>query len=92
MPDKRTKAEVKARRLKLMVARQRHLCPICQRSLVWWKANFDHIIPKSRGGSSAAWNLRATHPMCNNKRGATMIGSAQERELGLMHGLLRGHA
>ena len=31
----------------------------------------DHKIPKCRGGPTAYWNLQATHPLCNSKKGKT---------------------
>lgn len=33
------------------------------------RATRDHLIPRSHGGTSAPWNLKAAHAICNTKRG-----------------------
>lgn len=48
---------------------QKGKCPLCGESLVWWKATIDHIIPRSKGGTDAEWNLQAVHHDCNGRRG-----------------------
>jgi 5-methylcytosine-specific restriction endonuclease McrA len=35
-----------------------------------WAPSLDHIIPQSKGGSHAPWNLRLAHRWCNAVRGA----------------------
>lgn len=39
-------------------------------------ASLDHVIPRSRGGSHAAENLRMAHMLCNSLRGAPETGIA----------------
>ncbi len=34
-----------------------------------WSATIDHVVPKSRGGSSEPENLRLAHRRCNGRRG-----------------------
>ena len=34
-----------------------------------WSLSLDHILPVSQGGTDAAYNLRATHLVCNVRRG-----------------------
>lgn len=34
-----------------------------------WSATVDHVVPKSRGGSSEPENLRLAHRRCNGRRG-----------------------
>lgn len=34
-----------------------------------WSLSLDHIVPVSQGGTDAAYNLRATHLVCNVRRG-----------------------
>jgi 5-methylcytosine-specific restriction endonuclease McrA len=36
--------------------------------------NFDHIIPKSRGGGGEIENLKLAHKRCNTERGNSMDG------------------
>ena len=41
---------------------------------IWAKqrATFDHIIPRSKGGSDAAENLQLAHAQCNKIKGASI--------------------
>lgn len=34
-----------------------------------WRATIDHLVPRSRGGTSDLGNLRLAHRRCNNRRG-----------------------
>lgn len=38
------------------------------------RATFDHVIPKSRGGTNAKSNLKLAHKVCNERRGAPYMG------------------
>ncbi|MDE2105771.1 MAG: HNH endonuclease [Patescibacteria group bacterium] len=60
-PTSERKALIKRR----LIKRQRGKCPLCGRSLVWWKGTLDHIIPKSKGGPDAEWNYQVVHDQCN---------------------------
>jgi hypothetical protein len=35
-----------------------------------WRATVDHLVPRSRGGTSQLDNLRLAHRRCNNRRGS----------------------
>lgn len=35
-----------------------------------WQPTIDHLVPRSRGGSSDLVNLRLAHRRCNNQRGS----------------------
>jgi HNH endonuclease len=35
-----------------------------------WQPTVDHLVPRSRGGSNDAVNLRLAHRRCNNRRGS----------------------
>ena len=48
---------------------------------VWAKrrATFDHIIPKSKGGSDKIENLQLAHAQCNKIKGASIAASGANR-------------
>lgn len=46
------------------------ICPYCLNEFSLKKATVDHIIPKSRGGSSESYNLVWACKRCNNEKGA----------------------
>lgn len=69
---------------------QRGICPLCGRSLVWWKATLDHIIPRSKGGPDAEWNLQAVHNKCNGTRGNADLPAELRREAELHLGIRNG--
>ena len=63
-------------------ARQSGACALCGTPMlnnrfqapharIWAKrrATFDHIIPRSKGGSDAVENLQLTHAICNKIKG-----------------------
>lgn len=55
-------------RVKLL-EKQNGICPICGLVLHINDASFDHIKPKSKGGSNALVNIQVTHYVCNNRKG-----------------------
>lgn len=53
-----------------ILARDRSMCGICGKLVDRKDLSFDHIIPLSRGGAHAAWNLQVAHWRCNTLRNA----------------------
>lgn len=47
-------------------------CWWCGQNLPPQQLTFDHLLPKSRGGSNSLENLRLTCFTCNNKRGNSL--------------------
>lgn len=64
-----------------MYKRQKGLCWICGEKMAisvtshgkGKYASFDHIIPKSEGGTNEQTNLRLAHQRCNNLRGTIPV-------------------
>jgi 5-methylcytosine-specific restriction endonuclease McrA len=77
------KKRSKARKRKRL-ARTR-VCAICGKGLNPDEVSLDHIVPRSRGGVSEAWNLRPAHGKCNWDRGNRMEDSAEVRNATLLH-------
>lgn len=73
----RQRAQKKSPALKARIYyRDSGLCQLCQGSIDTnikypdpMSLSLDHIIPRSQGGTDAATNLRATHLVCNVRRG-----------------------
>ncbi|MEO0551316.1 MAG: HNH endonuclease signature motif containing protein [Pseudomonadota bacterium] len=62
---------------------QKGLCALCGRPMlrsrfeapharVWakWRATYDHILPRSKGGTDDPSNLQLTHAVCNKIKGS----------------------
>jgi 5-methylcytosine-specific restriction endonuclease McrA len=67
-----------ARRLKV-AARDGWLCHLCGEPVDPAgqgedAPSIDHVVPRSRGGSSRQENLRLAHKRCNNARGSAPLG------------------
>ena len=45
------------------------ICGICGKKVRPQELSFDHIIPLSKGGAHATWNLQVSHLCCNLRRG-----------------------
>lgn len=59
------------RRLSRLIELQNGRCSICLQPLLLIEANFDHHVPRSKGGRD--WqNLRAAHESCNCAKGSKM--------------------
>ncbi len=46
-------------------------CYLCHKGIRNWNGTYmhvDHVVPRSKGGSDAAHNLRAVHPSCNRTK------------------------
>jgi 5-methylcytosine-specific restriction endonuclease McrA len=53
----------------LLAKKQGNRCGICGQPMRAGAVQHDHIIPVSRGGTDAVWNLRLSHKACNLHRG-----------------------
>jgi hypothetical protein len=51
-----------------------------------WRATVDHLVPRSRGGTSELTNLRVAHRRCNNRRGSHLPELDWPREWPLLMG------
>ena len=68
-------------RVKIAVDRRdRGVCQICSCNVLDDQKEFDHIIPKSKGGPSTESNIRLTCSTCNRKKGND-VGIALRRGL-----------
>ena len=54
--------------LTLIYERDAGRCGICRKHVAIDEASFDHIIPRSLGGTLTASNLQLTHLACNQGR------------------------
>lgn len=73
----------KKKRLRRMA--KRGVCGICGKGMDAGDVSLDHILPKSKGGSNEAWNLRPTHKKCNWNRGNTMEDTVEVRNAERVH-------
>ena len=48
--------------------RDRMMCGICHKRVARKDLSFDHIVPLSKGGAHANWNLQVAHSLCNSRR------------------------
>jgi 5-methylcytosine-specific restriction endonuclease McrA len=85
VPDARSKAEITQKKLRTLHRQQHGVCGICKKPLKLADANLDHIVPRSLGGSSELWNLRATHERCNTARKNQPEDTPEYREALTMH-------
>lgn len=53
-----------------IVARDGLRCGICGGAVEKKDIHFDHVIPLSKGGAHAEWNIRVTHASCNRHKHA----------------------
>lgn len=68
---------------KQMYKRQKGLCWICGERMAISPlaagslrfATFDHLVPKSEGGTGAQANLRLAHKKCNSLRGSVPVAN-----------------
>lgn len=54
---------------KNILARDRYTCQYCDRGCAVGELTLDHVLPRSRGGSSSWENLVAACRRCNNRKG-----------------------
>ena len=56
-------------------ARDGGRCHVCGKKVKRARVSLDHLLPLSKGGAHAPWNVRLAHRHCNSQRYNT--GSAQ---------------
>jgi 5-methylcytosine-specific restriction endonuclease McrA len=59
---------------KAIIARDRWTCGLCGGKVKPADLNIDHIIPLSKNGPHAYWNLQVAHEVCNKRKGNKLIG------------------
>lgn len=59
----------KHRRIQKLRKKQKGKCIWCQKDFPRHKLTLEHLIPRSKGGTDAWYNLAAACSPCNNKRG-----------------------
>jgi len=64
---------IQAVKLGAVMQRDRMICGICHKRVARKGLSFDHIVPLSKGGTHAEWNLQVSHLRCNMRRGAGRI-------------------
>lgn len=52
------------------------ICYLCGKFVPYEEMTVDHVIPRSKGGSSSLKNLRPTHRKCNSDKGDKLVGGA----------------
>jgi len=58
---------------KALIARQNHICPLCEGPLfIHDEVEVDHIDPLALGGKDRFLNLQLAHKLCNRKKGAKL--------------------
>jgi 5-methylcytosine-specific restriction endonuclease McrA len=57
----------------LLIRLQNNRCYLCCLPLVYTSCHIDHVIPRSKGGSDAIANLRATCKRCNLQKSSLNI-------------------
>ena len=53
----------------ILFNKQNGMCGLCHLPVKFELATIDHIVPKSKGGSSKIGNKQLTHSLCNNVKG-----------------------
>lgn len=61
---------VPRRLIVILWQRQRGICCLCPKALVWGEFEIEHRIPVSRGGKHEMANLGLAHGPCNRAKGA----------------------
>jgi 5-methylcytosine-specific restriction endonuclease McrA len=64
---------------KNILLRDKYTCQYCGVSISGKNATIDHIVPKSKGGSSDFLNLVACCQLCNNKKGDKFLNQLKMR-------------
>ncbi len=85
-PDQRRASHAKRRALKkgtsvgkvdfgFIRERDRMLCGICGKKVKSIELHFDHVIPLSKGGDHAEYNIQVAHAVCNLRKGTGRLPS-----------------
>lgn len=61
--------QLRTARRRLIIERDKQICYLCNQFVEYKKIDIDHLIPRTRGGSSDACNLSVTCQTCNRGRG-----------------------
>lgn len=62
------KLQLKGNKL-FLFKKQKGKCWLCDKNMPPFDVTYDHITPKSAGGSDHLRNLRVAHQRCNQRRG-----------------------
>ena len=79
---RRIPRQTRALSRKNILVRDRHVCQYCEHSFSAGDLTLDHVIPRSRGGSSSWENLVTCCRRCNNNKGDRLpeeVGMALSR-------------
>lgn len=80
--EKKTKAYKTKENMDFLYGEQRGTCNGCYTLISWEKFHFDHIIPRSRGGSNELENLQLLCGHCNSTKGdGTMKDLERRRQM-----------
>ena len=66
------------RKKKRLFALQTGTCVLCGMPMARGDATFEHLVPRSLGGTNTTGNLALSHKSCNNRRGAAPLTHSQE--------------
>jgi 5-methylcytosine-specific restriction endonuclease McrA len=66
---RRIPRQTRALSRKNILVRDRHICQYCERSFSAVELTLDHVVPRSRGGSSSWENLVTCCRRCNHRQG-----------------------
>lgn len=70
-----TRSKHWAKKKMILLRRDGPWCWLCRKVLTWNQMTFDHVIPRSKGGSHHTSNLRLACKGCNEQRGDSLKGA-----------------
>lgn len=65
-------------------------CVQCKKLFRKSEIDIDHIIPQSKGGPDAIWNLQAMCKHCNRSKQADMSGSGSDLAVNIGKNIIKG--
>jgi hypothetical protein len=77
VPIKRFSVQKRKRLKKRLYSLQYGICLICEVPMSMSDSSFEHILPRSKGGSSHLSNLGLSHISCNSKRGSNSLTNSR---------------